>query len=147
MGESSRWSCSPSLGDADAVCTISYHLGVKYDLAELRVGNCECKSNVLRITTALASFLHAINSSQARRTKQRYSPFSLWILVNKRVSAPFCIRHEILQRARTAVCFSTLWRLWPNAVCPYFERFRSVIAQACRFVASHISPPLARRKT
>eukprot|EP00752_Nemacystus_decipiens_P014961 g13320.t1 len=36
-GNSSRWSCSPSLGGEGAVCTISYNLGAEYSLAELRL--------------------------------------------------------------------------------------------------------------
>lgn len=38
MGDASRWSCAPMLGDAGAACTISYDLGTEYSIAELRLG-------------------------------------------------------------------------------------------------------------
>ncbi|CAM9582225.1 unnamed protein product [Ectocarpus fasciculatus] len=37
MGDASRWSCTPNLGDEGAVCSISYDLGREFGLDELRV--------------------------------------------------------------------------------------------------------------
>ncbi|CAM9225071.1 unnamed protein product [Ectocarpus fasciculatus] len=48
MGDASRWSCAPYLGDEGAVCSISYDLGREFGLDELRVA---LYNGDIRVTT------------------------------------------------------------------------------------------------